>query len=97
METKKFLLLSRQDYGLFAAKICFKPQEFGGAPSESSRVACAETLSSFKPAAATRSAGISTLTVRMFPRYRMMAAGAIAALEWTKQGTSPDALRAQTE
>ena len=25
METKKFLRLSRQDYGLFAAKICFKP------------------------------------------------------------------------
>jgi len=27
METKKFLRLSRQDYGLFAAKICFKPQK----------------------------------------------------------------------
>jgi hypothetical protein len=26
LETKKFLRLSRQDYGLFAAKICFKPQ-----------------------------------------------------------------------
>jgi hypothetical protein len=26
METKKFLRLSRQDYGLFAAKICSKPQ-----------------------------------------------------------------------
>ena len=27
METKKFLRLSRQDYGLFAAKICFKSQK----------------------------------------------------------------------
>jgi len=26
LETKKFLRLSRQDYGLFAARICFKPQ-----------------------------------------------------------------------
>jgi hypothetical protein len=25
METKKFLLLSRQDCGLFAAKTCFEP------------------------------------------------------------------------
>lgn len=25
METKKFLRLTRQDYGLFGAKICFKP------------------------------------------------------------------------
>jgi bifunctional non-homologous end joining protein LigD len=27
METKKFQQLSRQDYGLFPAKICFKPQK----------------------------------------------------------------------